>query len=139
MNELFKKIIDSNTINLTTFKKSGVEVHTPVWVVNDEEYGYVRTYSSSGKVKRKMNNYKVTLASCTSSGNVIGNKVSAKAEILELDKQKYTEINKKFRSKYHIIYFIITLMRKLNHANSTIIRLKYTLWIMEVLMALLNI
>ena len=126
MNELFKKIIDSNTINLTTFKKSGVEVHTPVWVVNDEEYGYVRTYSSSGKVKRIMNNYKVTLASCTSSGKVIGNKVSAKAEILELDKQKYTEINKKFRSKYHIIYFIITLMRKINHTNSTIIRLKYT-------------
>ena len=76
MNKLFKKIIDSNTINLTTFKKSGVEVHTPVWVVNDEEYGYVRTYFSSGKVKRIMNNHKITLATCTSSGKVIGNKVS---------------------------------------------------------------
>ena len=125
MNKLFKKIIDSNTINLTTFKKSGVEVHTPVWVVNDEEYGYVRTYFSSGKVKRIMNNHKVTLATCTSSGKVIGNKVSAKAEILELDKQKYAEINKKFRSKYHIIYFVITLMRRVNHTNSVIIRLKY--------------
>ena len=72
-----------------------------------------------------MNNYKVTLATCTSSGKVIGNKVSAKAEILELDKQKYNELNKKFRSKYHIIYFILTLVRRINHKNITIIRLKY--------------
>ena len=40
---LFNKILDSKTINLTTYRKSGDAVHTPVWVVTDGTLGYVST------------------------------------------------------------------------------------------------
>ena len=49
---LFNKILDSRTINLTTYRKSGDVVHTPVWVVTDGTLGYVKTSKSAGKVKR---------------------------------------------------------------------------------------
>ena len=32
---LFEDILASRTINLTTIRKSGTLVHTPVWVIKD--------------------------------------------------------------------------------------------------------
>ena len=55
---LFEDILDSRTINLTTIRKSGTLVHTPVWVIKDGNIGYVRTSKSAGKIKRLKNNHK---------------------------------------------------------------------------------
>ena len=55
-------------INLTTFRKSGNEVPTPVWFVVLEGKLYVRTEASSGKVKRIRNNGRVEPAPSTVRG-----------------------------------------------------------------------
>ena len=109
---LFNKILDSRTINLTTYKKSGDMVHTPVWVVTDGTLGYVRTSKSTGKVKRIKNNHKAIIATCTSSGKIIGNKIEIKAEVMELSHQDYESINKKFRTKYNLLYIAMRLFRR---------------------------
>jgi|TARA_B110000263_G_scaffold247847_1_gene261516 PPOX class probable F420-dependent enzyme len=122
---LFNKILDSRTINITTYKKSGDVVHTPVWVVTDGTLGYVRTSKSSGKVKRIKNNHRAVIATCTSSGKITGDKIEIKAEVMELSRQDYESINKKFRTKYNLLYFAMRLFRRLEpYGKSEIIMLK---------------
>ncbi|MFT6565014.1 MAG: PPOX class probable F420-dependent enzyme, partial [Actinomycetes bacterium] len=43
-------------ISITTFRKSGEGVSTPLWVTRDGEALYVITGAESGKVKRMRNN-----------------------------------------------------------------------------------
>lgn len=77
-------------LNLETFKKSGDAVKTPVWFAADpsarldsnEAKLYVYTVGVSGKVKRIRNNSKVKIAPCNMRGDVQGDWVSARAEIV---------------------------------------------------------
>ena len=55
----FPMLEGHKNMNLTTFRKSGNEVPTPVWFVILEGKLYVRTEASSGKVKRIRNNGRV--------------------------------------------------------------------------------
>ena len=121
--EKFLKILSKGTISLTTYRKSGQEVHTPVWVVNIDERGYVRTSMKAGKIKRIRNNSDVVVAPCTSSGKITDEKVLAKAVIIEPRKDEYNMINKKFRSKYKIMYYLIMWKNNLTGVTSAVIRL----------------
>tara|TARA_Y100000782_G_C10108873_1_gene233629 strand:- start:21 stop:407 length:387 start_codon:yes stop_codon:yes gene_type:complete len=122
---LFNKILDSRTINLTTYKKSGDVVHTPVWVVTDGTLGYIRTSKSAGKIKRIKNNHKAIIASCTSSGKITGDKIEIKAEVMELSHKDYEIIDKKFRTKYNLLYIALRLFRRMEpYGKSEIILLK---------------
>jgi uncharacterized protein len=77
-------------LNLETFKKSGDGVKTPVWFAADPSAKldsgdaklYVCTIGVSGKVKRIRNNPSVRIAPSDMRGNVQGEWVSARAEIL---------------------------------------------------------
>ena len=116
-------MLSKGTISLTTYRKSGQEVHTPVWVVNIDERGYVRTSMKAGKIKRIRNNSDVIVAPCTSTGKITGEKVLAKAIIIEPRKDEYKMINKKFRSKYKIMYYLIMWKNNLTGVTSAVIRL----------------
>jgi len=121
---LFEDILDSRTINLTTIRKSGTLVHTPVWVIKDGNIGYVRTSKSAGKIKRLKNNHKAFISPCTSSGKVTGDKIEVKAEVLELNREKHEEISNKLKKKYGILYIVINIFRRSSYKNTQIIVLK---------------
>ncbi len=58
-------------VSLTTFRRNGVGVATPVWIVPLDEARYAFTTDpSSGKVKRVRNNPVVELRPCTMRGKV---------------------------------------------------------------------
>jgi PPOX class probable F420-dependent enzyme len=67
---------------LTTFRKAGTAVPTPVWFAEDGDRLYVKTRRDSGKTKRICNNPKVSVAPCTIRGKVTGPEFSASARIL---------------------------------------------------------
>jgi len=69
-------------VSLTTFRKSGVGVATPVWFGADDERIYVMTRSDSGKYKRIRNNSHVLVAPCTIRGKIVGPTFAATARIL---------------------------------------------------------
>jgi uncharacterized protein len=69
-------------ISLTTFRKSGAAVPTPVWFGEQGEKLYVMTRSDSGKYKRIRNNSHVRIAPCTVRGKIIGPDFAAEARIL---------------------------------------------------------
>ena len=69
-------------ICLTTFRKNGAGVSTPVWYGEDSGKLYVMTRSDSGKYKRLRNNPQVTIAPCTMRGKVTGPQFPATVRIL---------------------------------------------------------
>lgn len=77
-------------LNLESFKKSGQGVKTPVWFAADPSAKldsdgaklYVYTIGLSGKVKRIRNNPSIRIAPCSMRGDVQGDWVSARAEIV---------------------------------------------------------
>jgi uncharacterized protein len=69
-------------ISLTTLRKTGVGIATPVWFGEDDGKLYVMTRSDMGKAKRIRNNPKVRVAPCTIRGTVTGAEFGATAHIL---------------------------------------------------------
>ena len=69
-------------ISLTTFRKSGVGVPTPVWFGEEDGKLYVMTRGTMGKTKRIRNNPQVKVAPSTIRGKVTGPEFTATARIL---------------------------------------------------------
>jgi len=75
-------------ISLETFRKSGEGIKTPVWfseaaLDSPAPFLYVYTIGNSGKAKRIRNNPRVRIAPCDMRGNVLGDFIEARAEILQ--------------------------------------------------------
>ena len=85
-------------ISLTTFRKTGVAVPTPVWFGEDADKLYVMTRSDMGKTKRIRNNPHVKVAPSTIRGKVTGPEFTATARILPLEEHKHARetINRKY-------------------------------------------
>ena len=71
----------SKYLSLTTFRKDGTEVATPVWLVRDGDTLRVFTDSNSGKVKRIRNNGRVLLAVCDARGKLKSEQVEGSASL----------------------------------------------------------
>ena len=85
-------------ISLTTFRKNGQGVPTPVWFGERDGKMYVMTGPNSGKVKRIRNNPQVRIAPSTIRGKVTGPEFAAKARILP--QTDWGEARKLINQKY---------------------------------------
>ena len=72
MNPDFARLAQESYVSLTTFRRTGVPVATPVWITERDGALYVITEASSGKAKRIRHTAKVTLTPCDMRGNVSG-------------------------------------------------------------------
>jgi len=85
---------------VTTFRKDGTPVPTPVWVGRDGDELIVWTQATAGKVKRVRNNPVVELAVCDVRGRARGETVKGTARILSDDE---TERGRRvLRKKYGV-------------------------------------
>ncbi len=85
-------------VSLTTFRKSGIPVRTPVWFAEADGKLYVKTRSDSGKYKRIRNNADVLVAPCALRGEVTGPDIPAKALILP--REQWAAAAQLIRAKY---------------------------------------
>src|SRR5690242_1708529 len=69
-------------LSLTSYKRDGTGVATPVWFVADGGRLLVKTDPASFKVRRIRRNPAVTIAPCNAAGRPRGPAVPAAAEIL---------------------------------------------------------
>jgi PPOX class probable F420-dependent enzyme len=81
--EALDRLAAGKYVLLTTFRRDGRAVGTPVWVVRDGAALGVWTARDSGKVKRIRNDGKVTVAACDARGNPRGGAVSGHASLLD--------------------------------------------------------
>ncbi|WP_298462361.1 PPOX class F420-dependent oxidoreductase [uncultured Cellulomonas sp.] len=61
---------DTSFVSLTTFRRTGAPVSTPVWVARDGDVLVVTTPVDSGKVKRLRHTPRVELRPCSRTGTV---------------------------------------------------------------------
>lgn len=97
-NEVPAAIHNQRYISLTTFRKTGVGVSTPVWFGEEDDKLYLMTIGKSGKVKRIRNNPQIKVAPCTMRGKVTGPEFAATARLLppEDHKRARQTINRKY-------------------------------------------
>lgn len=67
---VFPQLQGHQYISLTTYRKSGEGVPTPVWFAHDGDRIYIVTEQSAGKTKRIRNNPRVTMAPSDGRGQV---------------------------------------------------------------------
>lgn len=107
-NRLSKQLKDQKFCLLTTFKKDGQAVSSPMWFCLDGETVYMTTRGRSWKVKRMLRNPKVTIGWSNGSGTKHGKLVEAEASILtsgeEFERAKQL-LNKKYGLKKKVIDF----------------------------------
>ena len=72
-------------MNLTTYRRNGTAVVTPVWFAHDpqQERIVVLTAPIAGKLKRIRNNAKVEVGPANGRGNPLGPTITAHAYILD--------------------------------------------------------
>ena len=78
----FAPFARQRTVLLTTFRRDGKPVGTPVSIVVEGDRAFIRTWDTAGKAKRIRSNREVTIAPCTASGRATGPPISAHARIL---------------------------------------------------------
>lgn len=102
-------------LGLTTFKRDGAGVTTPVWFVVDDGQLLVLTASRSFKVRRIRRNPDVTVAPCTASGRLRGEPVPARARLLAASELPRVEqlLNRKYRVDRILILPIYRAVQRL--------------------------
>src|SRR5213596_41014 len=83
MNTELDRLTKGKYVLVTTFRKDGTPVPTPVWVGRDGDEVLVWTPVGSGKVKRIRNNPTVELTECDVRGKPRGETVKGTARILD--------------------------------------------------------
>jgi PPOX class probable F420-dependent enzyme len=81
-----------NYISLSTRKRSGEWVATPVWFAPDGGNYYVFSAGQAGKVKRLRNFSEARIAPCTMSGTVTGKWQDARAFVLDNPQDEATAL-----------------------------------------------
>jgi len=69
-------------LSVTTFKRSGDAVSTPMWAASDDHRLYAFTDLHSAKVRRISRNPQVLVAPCRPNGNLRGQQKAGRAEVL---------------------------------------------------------
>jgi PPOX class probable F420-dependent enzyme len=72
----------AKTVMLSTYKRDGTAIRTPVSIAFDADRAFFRSYDTAWKTKRLRNRPRVELAPSTFRGNVTGPTVSAQARLL---------------------------------------------------------
>ncbi|MEV6685679.1 PPOX class F420-dependent oxidoreductase [Streptomyces sp. NPDC051130] len=96
-------------VSLTTFRKDGTPVATPVWAVADGGELYVWTRSDSWKVKRIRNNGRVTVSACDVRGRVPEGAVAVEGQARLLDEAGLRRVRKLMSRKYGWQFRVVDL------------------------------
>jgi PPOX class probable F420-dependent enzyme len=96
---------DEAFVSLTTFRKSGAAVSTPVWIARDGDQLIVTTPAESGKVKRLRNSSRVELQACSRMGKTADDSVPVQGDaVITGDAKSVERLSGIFRKKYPVEY-----------------------------------
>jgi PPOX class probable F420-dependent enzyme len=79
---VFPNLGTSSYLALTTYRRNGQAVTTPVWFARDGDRLLTTTSATAGKLKRIAHTPQVLVAPCTASGRVTGETAEGVARVL---------------------------------------------------------
>ncbi len=101
MTSILDQLGSGGYLSVTTYRRDGRAVPTPVWVVRDGDALAVWTTRDAGKVKRIRNNPQVSVAPCDMRGNLTGPERAGAATLLSPeDTERVREL---IRRKYGLV------------------------------------
>ncbi|NQU36635.1 MAG: PPOX class F420-dependent oxidoreductase [Actinobacteria bacterium] len=112
-------------ISVTTFRKTGEAVPTPVWVTREGDHLFVITGAESGKVKRMRNNSQIEIAPCDVRGKTTGPAVGATVELL--DPAGTAAVEKRVSKKFGLTYKMLKVAEKVRRKQGESVGLQITL------------
>jgi PPOX class probable F420-dependent enzyme len=103
-------------VSVTTFKRDGTAVATPVWGVSDGARLFALTDLHSGKVKRIRRDPHVLIAPCRPDGKLRGEPVDGEAEVLtsteDLERVRQLLLHR-YRVSYRLVMLAYRIGRRL--------------------------
>ena len=106
--------VSQRTVLLTTFKRDGTGVGTPVNIVVVGDHAYMRSWSTAGKMKRIRNNREVELAPSTFRGCPTGPAVRAHVRVLDGGSDEARLARRALARKYPFMHgILVPLVHKL--------------------------
>jgi PPOX class probable F420-dependent enzyme len=99
-------------ISLTTFRKDGSPVATPVWLARSGDQIIVITDPNSGKAKRLRNNPAVLVSPCDMRGRVKADAISVPGSVEFQDDARTRQSLEMISRKYGLMGRIITWMNQ---------------------------
>lgn len=124
MDNPFGAVGTANYVLLTSFRKNGTPVGTPLWAALDDGKLYVWTVTDSWKVKRIRRNPAVTVQPCTVSGTPRGAVVNGTAQIL--DDTGSDRVRRLIKRKYSIQGWLIVVGSQLRRGRKGTIGIEIT-------------
>ena len=108
-------------LSVTSFKRDGTGVATPVWFVSDGRRLFALTDLHSGKVRRVRHNPHVLVASCRASGKLLREPVPARVEVLtatpELERVQRL-LMERYKLSYRLVMLFYRVGRRLRGRQS---------------------
>ena len=115
---LFEPLVGQWAVLLTTYKRDGTPIGTPVNIAVDGDRAFVRTFDTAWKLKRIRNNPEVGVAPSTWRGRPTGPAIRARARVLEGEESAYA--GWLLARKHPILHrFLVPLVHRLR-GNETI-------------------
>ncbi len=111
-----QEMADGKYVSLTTFKKDGTPVATPLWGVREGDRLLVWTTTDSWKVKRIKRNPAVTVAPCSARGKIEGAAVDGVASIL--DEEGTEKAREAIAKKYGVLGWLTVTGSSLRRGKS---------------------
>jgi uncharacterized protein len=110
----FDELAEQRTVLVTTYKRDGSAVPTPVNVVVSGDHAYFRTWATSGKAKRLRRDMRVLIGPSTIRGKPTGPSIAATARLLESDEEGPTSqaLAKKHPLMHGLIVPLIHRLRR---------------------------
>ena len=102
---------DEKFVSLTTFKRNGDTVASPMWIVRDGERLSVWTPAGAWKVKRIGRNPRITLTACGRTGKVRAGQPAfgGTAEVIT-DPAEVARTESLVKRKYGLEFWVVTLV-----------------------------
>lgn len=115
---------DADYVLLTTFRKDGTPVGTPLWAVAENGKLYIWTVTDSWKVKRLRRNPAATVQACDVRGKARGDVIDGTAVIL--DAEGTERVRKLLKRKYFIMGPLLIIGSNLRRGKAGTIGIEFT-------------
>ena len=108
----FQALFPGRYLSVTSFKRDGTGVATPVWFVSNGSRLFAFTDLHSAKIRRIRRNPRVLVASCRVDGKLHNEPVEASVEVLTADAD-LERVQKLLLARYKLSYRVVMLFYRL--------------------------
>lgn len=102
---VLRPFVEQTTVLLTTYRRNGRPVPTPVSIAVDGDRAVVRTFEKAGKTRRLRNDASVAVAPCSWRGTPTGPAIRATARFLDGGESRRAAVL--LRRKYPLLHGLV--------------------------------